>query len=396
MTATSGIRDRIADVVQERRSELLGLSARLHGEPETAFHENASMERLRDLLAGAGFTVESGVAGLPTALRATYGTGDLTVGICAEYDALPEIGHACGHNVICAIGAGAALALASVADELGIRVVLLGTPAEEEGGGKVLMLDRGAFDELSVAVMAHPWPNIDIADERLTSLAVSRFRATFHGRASHAASAPHLGLNAADAAVVAQVAIGQLRQQVTGDSRISGYVVEGGRRTNIIPERVVLEYELRTPSATDLDALKERVLNCFRGAAVATGTTLEYHAIQPDYLDLRQDPWLMESYRRNICSVGREPSPDAATTTSSWSTDMGNVSQVLPSIHPLIGIYGAAGAPHTREFADAAASEAAEDTILDGATAVAWTGLDVALDEDARQRYLRLQRSRTR
>lgn len=184
-TNNDHLRERVERAVDSWRAELLRLSNELHGAPESAFQEQASAGRLGQLMEKAGFTVEWGTADLPTALRATFGAGDVTIGICAEYDALPEIGHACGHNVICALGAGAAIGLAAVADELAIRVMLLGTPAEEEGGGKVLLLERRAFDDVTVAMMAHPWPNVDIADDRLTSLAVSWFRATFLGRASH-------------------------------------------------------------------------------------------------------------------------------------------------------------------------------------------------------------------
>ncbi|MFJ8375371.1 M20 family metallopeptidase [Streptomyces sp. NPDC094461] len=378
--ADPSLRDRVAARLDEYKDRLLDLSHQLHDDPETSFGETRAAGRLAVLLEDAGFTVHRAVCGLPTALTAEYGSGDLTVGVCAEYDALPEIGHACGHNIICAAGAGAAIALAAVADELGFRVKLLGTPAEEEGGGKVLMLERGAFDDVTVAMMVHPAP-VDITDPRGSSNAVARFGITFTGRASHAAAAPEGGLNAADAAVVAQVAVGQLRQQLRDGYRVAGIVRLGGERTNIIPERTTLEYEVRTPTGEELGELRERVLNCFRGAALATGTTVEVRPIQPDYLDLRQDAALMASYARNLRATGREvPEPGPVPQGTGGSTDMGNVTRAMPAIHPGLGVLGALGMPHTRQFAEEVASSAGDDAVLDGALAMAWTGLDLASD----------------
>ncbi|MER5502067.1 M20 family metallopeptidase [Streptomyces sp. NPDC002561] len=384
--ADSSLRDRVVARLDTYKDRLLELSHALHDDPEISFTETRAAERLAILLEDAGFAVNRAVCDLPTALTAEYGSGDLTIGVCAEYDALPEIGHACGHNIICAAGAGAAIALASVADELGFQVKLLGTPAEEEGGGKVLMLERGAFDDVTVAMMVHPFP-VDITDPRGSSNAVGRFEVTFTGRASHAAAAPEGGLNAADAAVIAQVAVGQLRQQLRDGYRVSGIVRLGGERTNIIPERSVLEYEVRTPTGGELTELRERVLNCFRGAALATGTTVAVRQIQPDYLDLRHDPALMASYARNLRATGREvPEPGPVPQGTGGSTDMGNVTHALPAIHPGLGVLGAGGMPHTRQFAEETASPAADDAVLDGALAMAWTGLDLASDTEWRAR----------
>jgi amidohydrolase len=371
---------------------LLALSRAIHAEPETAFAEHAASARVADLLEAAGFAVERGVCDLPTALTATYGEGDLTVGLCAEYDALPEVGHACGHNLIASAAVGAAIALASVAGELGFRVKLLGTPAEEHGGGKVLMLERGAFDDVTVAMMVHPGPtDLTFGGDRTT--AAARFRAVFQGRTAHSAKSPHLALNAGDAAVVAQVAVGLLRQQTTPDSRISGFVREAGQRTNMIPDRAVLEYEVRAATAEQLTPLTERVLDCFRGAALATGTTAEIARTQPDYLDLRQDPWLLETYERHLADVGRaaEPLPPGSVTAS---TDMGNVSHLVPSIHPHIGVLGCAATPHHAEFADAMTTPAADAALLDAATLLARTGIDLAADAERRRHYVSLHARR--
>jgi amidohydrolase len=383
----TGSRARIGDQVDRWRERLVALSHSLHAEPETCFAEHASAEKVAALLESAGFAVERGVCDLPTALSATYGEGDLTIGICAEYDALPEIGHACGHNIIAAAAAGAAISLAAVAQEHGIRVKVLGTPAEEGGGGKILMLERGAFDDVTVAMMVHPGPSVDLVDPAFTSLANSRFEVVFHGRSSHAAGAPELGLNAADAAVIAQVAIGMLRQQIKDGFRVAGIVSDGGLRPNIIPERAVLEYEVRTNSSDELAVLKERVLNCFRAAALATGTTMEVGSAHPDYADLRQDPWLANAYGRNIAATGRTPT-EVPLGAKGGSTDMGNISHVMPSIHPILGVLGAHGNPHSSEFTAETNTPAADDAVCDGAKAMAWTALDLALDPVQRAAYL--------
>ncbi|MEV0279604.1 amidohydrolase [Streptomyces sp. NPDC050610] len=374
--------------IGEFSGRLLELGRALHAEPELSFEEHASAARLAELLDGAGFAVERGAYGLETAVVGSYGSGDLTVGMCAEYDALPGIGHACGHNVICAAGAGAAIGLAAAAEVLGIRVVLLGTPAEEAGGGKVLMLERGAFDGVTVAMMAHP-ARYDDVDPRSSTTSVSRFEVTFTGRSAHAALSPESGVNAGDAAVVAQVAVGQLRQQLPDGFRVAGVVRDGGERSNIIPERTVLEWEVRTPTAEQLGSLKERVQACFEGAAIATGCSVAFRPTQPDYLDLRNDSWLMDAYAEGLRATGRTvEAPPVQPVRLGASTDMGNVTHALPAIHPSIGILGAEGSPHTREFTRCTVGAAADDAVLAAARAMAWTGVAVAADAERRAHYL--------
>ncbi|GAA2477480.1 M20 family metallopeptidase [Streptomyces thermolineatus] len=384
-------RERVVERLAGYEGRLVGLARALHADPETAFGEVRAAERLGGLLEGAGFAVERGVAGLPTALTAVCGSGDLTVGVCAEYDALPGLGHACGHNVICAAGAGAAVGLSAVADELGLRVKLLGTPAEEEGGGKALMLEAGVFDDVTVAMMVHPGRADDV-DPRSSTTAVARFEVVFTGRAAHAGLAPHLGVNAGDAAVVAQVAVGQLRQQLPDGYRVAGIVRHGGERTNIVPDRTVLEYEVRTPTAAELSGAKERVLNCFRGAATATGCGVEVRATQPDYLDLRNDEWLMGAYARGLAAAGREvPAPPAGPRRLGASTDMGNVTHALPAIHPHLGLAGADADPHTPRFAELAGGAAADDAVRAGALAMAFAAVELACDPQRRAHYLALR-----
>ncbi|MEU8657072.1 M20 family metallopeptidase [Actinoplanes philippinensis] len=373
--------------VDEWQARLLGLSHSLHAEPEVAFQEHASVAKLAALMSEAGFEVREGVCDLPTAMAATYGEGDLTIGICAEYDALPGIGHGCGHNVICASSAGAAIALRAAADRYGFRIALLGTPAEESGAGKQLMLERGAFDDVTVAMMAHPGATADTAGAGDSTQACSRFAVTFEGRPAHAAGAPWDGVNAADAAVVSQVAIGLLRQQTPPGYRIAGFVRSGGDKTNIIPSRSVLEYEVRTPDIAQLDALRRRVHACFEAGALATGATVEFRRTEPDYLDLRNDPWLIERYSGHLAAFGRTAVP-LPHGFAAASTDMGNVSRIVPSIHPTIGIRGVTAMPHTHEFAAETAGPAADEALLHAAKLLARTAADLAATPDRRAAYV--------
>lgn len=248
--------DSVEAVVRRRGGDLVELSHAIHAEPELAFAEHRSCAKAQALVAERGFEITAAPGGLDTAFRADYGSGPLTVGVCAEYDALPEIGHACGHNIIAASAVGTALALAEVADELGLRVALLGTPAEEAGGGKALLLRAGVFDDIAAAVMLHPGPT-DIAAAR--SLALSEATITYRGTESHAAVAPHLGINAADAVTVAQVAVGLLRQQLAPGQLVHGIVTDGGQAVNVIPGRATLQYAMRAVEADSLRELEGRM-----------------------------------------------------------------------------------------------------------------------------------------
>src|SRR6202044_3539799 len=260
--------DRVEDTVRSRSTDLVELSHAIHAEPELAFAEHRSCAKTQALLAERGFEITPRAGGLDTAFRADFGSGPLVVGVCAEYDALPEIGHACGHNIIAASAVGAALALADVADQLGLRVALLGTPAEEFGGGKVLLLNAGVFDDLAVAVMMHPGP-IDIAAAR--SLTLSAVQVTYRGKEAHASAAPFLGVNAADAVTVAQGAIGLLRQQLAPGQQVHGIVTEGGQVANVIPARAELQYTMRATDASSLADLEAKAGDCFLAGGVATG-----------------------------------------------------------------------------------------------------------------------------
>lgn len=384
---TAAASTRVEDAVYRRRGDLIDLSHAIHAEPELAFAEHRSCAKTQALVAERGFTVRP-VAGLDTAFRADYGSGSLVIGICAEYDALPEIGHACGHNVIAASAVGTALALAEVADDLGLTVVLLGTPAEEEGGGKVLMLEAGVFDDIAATVMLHPGP-IDIAAAR--SLALSEVRIRYTGRESHAAVAPYLGVNAADAVTVAQVAVGLARQQLAPGQMVHGIVTDGGQAANVIPARAELRYTMRATDSESLRALETRMSGCFAAGAVATGCEHVVAETAPAYAELAPDGWLSETVRAEMTRLGRNPLPtELEASLPLGSTDMGNVTQVMPGIHPVIGVDSAGASIHQPEFAAAAASPSADIAVVEGAVMLARTV--VALAESAEQRDRVLER----
>jgi amidohydrolase len=330
--------------------------------------------------------VQSGICDLPTAFSARAGSGPLVVALCAEYDALPGVGHACGHNIIAASSLGAAVALAEVADDVGLTVLLLGTPAEEGGGGKVLMLDRGAFDEAHLAMMVHPWPNDRLAAQ---CLAVSHFDVHFEGKEAHAAAAPYEGVNAADAMAVAQVALALLRQQFRPGDQAHGVVLDGGKAANIIPAHVHGRFMCRARTLEGLEALEPRVRRCFEAGALATGATVRFETLSPVYTHMESDPDLLASYRKNAEALGRTfAADDAGEDLPTASTDMANISLAVPTIHPLIGIESKGAVNHQPEFAAACAAPSADAALFDGALAMAWTAIDAASSPEVRERLL--------
>ncbi len=365
---------RAASVVEERFGDLVELSHDLHAHPETAFAEHRSAAAVTGML--DGFDVEAGACAMPTAFVARAGSGPLVVAVCAEYDALPDVGHACGHNIIAAAAVGAGLALAEVADDVGLTVLVLGTPAEELGGGKALMLERGAFEGVHAAMMVHPWPN-----ERLYGrcLAVSHFDVTFSGREAHASAAPWEGVNALDAMTVSQVAIGLLRQQLRPGDQVHGVVLEGGVAANVVPEAVRGRFMCRAPTLADLERLAPRVRACFEAGERATGAALSFESLCPDYSHLESDTVLLAAYRSNAEALGRRFTlDDEGAPLPTFSTDMANVSLALPTIHPLLGIDSRDAVNHQHAFAAACVSPSADAAVHDGAVAMAWTAIDAA------------------
>ncbi len=366
--------------------QLVDLSHRIHANPEIAFAEVQAAHWTAELLAGGGFAVTTGVADMPTAFVAEAGSGPLTVAVCAEYDALPGIGHACGHNVIAAAAVGAGLALAAVADEVGLRVRVLGTPAEESGGGKVHLLDHGAFDGCHLAMMVHPAPWELPA---MGTLAVQPFQVHYTGRSAHASMFPQRGVNAADALTVAQVAVGLLRQHLDPSDRVHGIVTDGGDAPNIVPERTAGEWYVRAATLERLAALKPRVYRCFEAGALATGCELRIEEPTPAYSEFRADHDLAALYIRNAQALGRAfDDLDVETQQMVGSTDMANVSLVMPTIHPMVAVDAGDAVNHQPEFAAACAAPSADRAVLDGAVAMAWTAIDAAGDAALRERLL--------
>lgn len=378
--------DRVEDAVRRRGVDLVELSHAIHAEPELAFAEHRSCAKTQALVAERGFEVTLAAGGLDTAFRADFGSGPLVVGVCAEYDALPEIGHACGHNIIAASAVGTALALAEVADELGLTVALVGTPAEEAGGGKALLLEAGTFDDVAAAVMLHPGPT-DIAAAR--SLALSEVTVDYRGKESHAAVAPHLGVNAADAITVAQVAIGVLRQQLAPGQLVHGIVTNGGQAVNVIPGHATLQYAMRAAEIDSLHELEGRMYACFAAGALATGCEYEIDTPSPAYAELRPDHFLADVCREEMRRLGRAPvAPEYETALPMGSTDMGNVTQVLPGIHPVIGVEAGGATVHQRAFAAAAAGPSGDRAVIEGAVMLARTVVHLAQDGTERDRVL--------
>jgi amidohydrolase len=378
--------DRVEDTVRRRGGDQVEFSHAIHAEPELAFAEHRSCAKVRALVAERGFEITAAPGGLTTAFRADFGSGPLAVGVCAEYDALPGIGHACGHNIIAASAVGAALALADVADELGLTVALVGTPAEEFGGGKILLLNAGVFDDLALAVMVHPGP-VDIAAAR--SLTLSAVRVDYRGREAHASASPYLGVNAADAVTVAQVAIGLLRQQLAPGQQVHGIVTDGGQAANVIPGRAELQYTMRATDAWSLAELEAKVGDCFTAGAVATGCEYSVEHTEPTYDALQPDPWLAETVRAEMTRLGRAP-VDAQLEAAHplGSTDMGNVTQLLPGIHPMVAVDAGGASLHQRDFATAAVGPSADKAVIEGAIMLARTVVNLAETPDQRHRVL--------
>lgn len=373
---TEAVKESAARSVTADAERLVRLSERLHAHPETAWQEHRSARWVAETLEEAGFAVTPAYLGLETAFLATYGSGPFRLGLCAEYDALPGFGHACGHNLIAAITAGAARALAPLADAAGLTIEVYGTPAEEGGGGKIELLERGAFAGLDLAMMAHPAP-VDVAEAE--PFAVSHSHVSFQGKAAHAAAYPEHGVNAADAFTVAQVAIGLLRQQLPPTVRVHGVMTNGGEAPNAIPARTEGRWYVRAESSEQLSETEQRVRRCFEAGALATGSSFESTPESKPYAEFRTCRPALDAYIRNAERLGRTSDLNSpGRRMNRASTDMGNVSQVVPAIHPYIGIGSLPALNHQPEFAAHCIGGAAEKALLDAATALAWTALDVS------------------
>jgi len=374
------LRKDVLSAVEAMRGELLALSHAIHAEPELALAEFKSAARLAGAAEKHDLPVTREAFGLKTAYAAEFGRkGGPVIAILSEYDALPGIGHACGHNIIASAGFGAAIALSKLGAQLPGMVRYLGTPAEESHGGKELMARQGAFEGADAAMMIHP-SNMNLMT--MPCIAVSDVEAVFHGRAAHASAMPFRGLNALDAVVTAYQAIAQLRQHIRNSERIHGIITDGGMAPNIVPERAACRFFIRAADVHDLALLKARVKACFEAGALATGCRLELNWSGTDYLDLKTNWPMAEAFERHAVALGREffPMKDIPPGFAG-STDMGNVSHRVPSIHPMLGAAPLDVIIHNPEFARWAASEQGDEAAIDGAKALALTALDVMADE---------------
>lgn len=375
------------------RPRLVSLSHRIHANPELGFEEEKACTWLSDELDRAGFDVKRGICGLPTAFLARSGSGPLHIAICAEYDSLPEIGHACGHNMIAAMAVGAGIAAAQVANDVGLTVSVIGTPAEEVGNasGKVLLLERGAFSGMHAAMMVHPAP-VEILEAHL--IAASMFDVHYTGKEAHASAFPEMGINAADALTIAQTSIGLLRQHLRQTDRVHGIVTHGGDAPNVVPAHTSARYLVRGESLLELEEVRAKVYRCFEAGAVATGCKVEIRGGDKPYADVRYDHEMSLLYKRNAEAIGRTfPDLGPAMSRLAASTDMGNVSYAIPSIHPMIGIHSLPAANHQPEFTAHCATEEADRAVMDGALAMAWTAIEMAGNGEIRERLIRAARA---
>ncbi|MBI1210861.1 MAG: amidohydrolase [Alphaproteobacteria bacterium] len=365
----------VCGAIDEMRDELIGVSHAIHAHPELAFEEKFAADLLTRTVEKYDLTVHRGAYGVETAYATEFGhDGSGIMSILSEYDALPGIGHSCGHNIIAAAGLGAALGLSKLGSKLKGRVRYMGTPAEERGSGKEIMAQHGAFEGVDASMMVHP-AGFDMVT--MPCIALSEVEVIYHGRAAHASAMPFRGLNALDALVTAYQSIAQLRQHIQQTERIHGIIVEGGLAPNIVPERASGRFYIRARDGVELAALKKRVAACFEAGALATGTRLEARWGKCDCLDLKTSWPLADAYEANAKSLGRELlDPSTLPPGLAGSTDMGNVSHRVPSIHPMVQVSPPNVVIHHPDFAAYAKSAKGDQAIIDGAKSMAMTTLD--------------------
>ena len=369
----------VREAVDRIENQLRTVSQEVFEHPEVKNEEVFASKLLAAELEKAGFAVELGVAGLPTAIRAVHPaiSEGPTVAILGEYDALPEIGHACGHNLIASGGLGAALAVGAMKAELPGTLIFLGTPAEEGGGGKVVMIDAGLFEGVDVAMMFHPACNTMVGRG---SLAITEVKIKFHGKPSHASASPEMGINALDAVIQTFNGINALRQHIKDGARIHGIISDGGLKPNIVPEYAAAEFYVRAPKNDYRDELLGKLRKCAEGAALATGATMDFSEVGISYKAMKPNKILGELFLKHIVASGMTHNPPKDSAMG--STDMGDVTQVVPGIHPYVQIAEDNVAGHSREFADASSSERGAVAMLAAAKAMAITTVELLEDTD--------------
>ena len=379
------LKSEVCDAVDALRGTLLHVSHEIHANPELAFEEHHAARLLIETLENAGLSVEAGAFGLETAFASDFGPdGAPCVALLAEYDALPKIGHACGHNLIATASVGAGLALATLSERIPGRVRVLGTPAEEHGGGKELMARNGALEGVDAALMMHP-ANLNLTT--MPCIAMAEVDVVYEGLAAHASAMPDRGINALDGLMIAYQSIAALRQHIPLGQRIHGIVTDGGQAPNIVPERAAGRFYVRAANFEELEPLKRRVEGCFRAGAEATGAKVAIQWGEADYRNLLFNAPLADAFRANAERLGREFFPvEKIPGNFAGSTDMGNVSYRTPSIHPMLACAPFQCTIHNAEFEKWAGSESGDDAALDGAKALAMTALDFFIDRDLRER----------
>ncbi|MCD6386168.1 M20 family metallopeptidase [Candidatus Sumerlaeota bacterium] len=379
MSSYDRLKNKILETVDALADEAWGISQFLFDNPELGLQELKASATLTSTLEKYGFTVERGVGNLPTAFKAyRTGTADApSIAFLSEYDALPTIGHGCGHNLIAIVGSFAGIAVAHVINELPGRVLVIGTPAEETIGGKIRMLENGVFDDVDIAMMAHPSTETVV---RAKALAAQTTVITFHGKPAHAAATPWRGINALDALIQTFVGLDQLRKQLKPSVRIAGIITEGGERPNVIPEKAVGKFSIRAENYDELKELLNKVQHVAEGAALATGAKVEIIFPEPPYLDMRNVESLASTFEKKWLELGGTLITDPGKTPG--SLDIGNVSHKIPALHPSFAITDKHIAGHTREFADATRTPMARRETIRMIKALAITALEIFINPD--------------
>ncbi|MBV7274259.1 M20 family metallopeptidase [Clostridiaceae bacterium UIB06] len=386
------MKETILKELEKMKEELWNISEYIYKNPELGNREFKAVEKLTDFLRNNSFKVEIGIVNKPTAFKASYKSGKEgpNIAFICEYDALPQIGHGCGHNMIGTMGVGAAVALSKVLNCLGGQITVLGTPAEETDGAKVDLVDKGEFDGIDVAMMVHPEGS---TYESGSSLAMDAIQFDFTGKASHAASSPEEGINALDAVILTFNGINALRQHVPSDTRIHGIIKEGGVAANIVPDKAIAQFYVRSSTRKKLDLIVEKIKNIAKGAELMTGASLEISNYEISYDNMNTNGILSEAFAENLRYIGVKDILPAKAEYG--SADMGNVSKVVPAIHPYIGIGCPNVAGHTKEFAYNTVTENGREALIQGAAAMALTGYDVIIDnkllKQIKEEFIRVQ-----
>ena len=371
--STKSLKEEVQEEIEEIQDVLEGIAKKIYDNPELKFEEYKASRWLSDELEGRGFDVERNLGGLETAFRGSYegASEGPAVGFLCEYDALPGLGHGCGHNLIAAMGLGAGIGTSAVMDRLPGRIEVIGTPAEEGGGGKVDLLDQGIFQDLDAAMLVHPSDRVIVGRG---SLAIREIKMDFYGESAHASSEPEKGINALDAAISTFNNINALREHVSESARIHGIITDGGQKPNIVPDHAGALFYVRAPDNEYVETLLEKVKDCARGGALAAGADLEFELQGHEYEPMQPNRVLIDLWSENLEQIGVEvQEPEGGL----GSTDMGNVSQVVPTIHPYVKIVGEGTPHHSKAFAAAADSEEGYDAMLKGAKAMAMTAVDI-------------------